>query len=241
MQIIISKTWKVDGELADVAHMTLEDPDGDFGVRRLDTLEIVQVAGTELDRISLGTYELEFEEPSASVQLVYEVHVKVVTTAGASYYFQTFLVGGTNLSAEIPTVGSEPVYCENMDLVQRFGAELLNQYANMTGSDTLAQLDGRKLWARYQASRDVDDALRGGQYDVPLAGPPYNTTIVDIAAYLSLIRLYELKGTLDWSVETGKPQHRYHFQREMANRRLKMIRSGTLVNCTAVQDVTRRA
>ena len=131
-----------------------------------------------------------------------------------------------NTSTLVVEVGSLPIYCEEVDVIQRFGSELLDQYANMTGQDTNEQLVARRIWARYQASRDVDDELRGGQYAIPFVGPPYDATIVDITAYLALIRLYELKGTMDWNPDSGKPQHRYHFQRDQAIKKLRGIRMG---------------
>jgi phage gp36-like protein len=119
-----------------------------------------------------------------------------------------------------------PVYCDDSDLDARFGKDIVDQYARIDKSTEDADVLERRLWARYQASRDVDDALRGGHYEVPFTVD--DPTVRDITAYLALVRLYELKGTMDWSPDSGKPQHRYHFQRKDAQDKLRRIRSGTL-------------
>lgn len=119
------------------------------------------------------------------------------------------------------------VYCTDADLDNRFGADIIDQYARVSKTDDAAALLARRLWAREQASRDLDDELRGGQYEVPFTGPAYDPTVVDCTAYLALIRLYELKGTLDFNPESGKPQHRYHWQRERVYNKLRRIRAGS--------------
>lgn len=118
------------------------------------------------------------------------------------------------------------IYCTDADLNNRFGADIIDQYARMSKTDDAAALLARRAWAREQASRDLDDELRGGQYEVPFTGT-IDATIVDCTAYLALLRLYELKGTLDFNPESGRPQHRYHWQRERVLNKLKRIRAGS--------------
>ena len=137
----------------------------------------------------------------------------------------------------LPAIGNLPIYCEEADMIQRFGDELLSQYSSMTGSDTNEQVSARRLWGRYQGSRDIDLALRGGQYTVPFTAP-FDSEVIDICAYLSLIRLYELKGTMDWNPDSGKPQHRYHFQRTEAAKKLNAIRTGRLKLAISVKYKT---
>lgn len=227
MNLSNTVSWVVSGSNADPVSVIAKDVTGTWGVKRLDTNAVVVPSGTAYSRDGVGVYSLEVDSASWDVGYQFDTQVTYLL-AGTNVTVQLPSVVKTAQGIEIPALGSDPSYCVDGDLAQRFGDDIVNSYARMCGEEPWSLVVSRRAWARYMASRDVDDALRGGQYQIPFVGPPFDSTIVDITAYLALIRLYELKGTIDWSVETGKPQHRYHFQKSFNEERLRKIRSGLI-------------
>jgi len=91
MDILIRKTWTVDGVLTDVVSMVLADPGGTFGVKRNDTNATVVDADTAMTRTSAGTYEHTF---TGAFGVAYTAYLKVVY-AGATYYFERDIPAST--------------------------------------------------------------------------------------------------------------------------------------------------
>lgn len=104
----------------------------------------------------------------------------------------------------------------------------------MDANDDQNEIAARIDLACSQVSNEIDDILRGGPYTVPF-GSPYPAAIIDIAAYMAGVRLYEPKGTDDTNAVSGKPQHRLHLQYERAMARLNAIKIGQIeLNVTRV-------
>lgn len=118
-------------------------------------------------------------------------------------------------------------YSTNADIEARYGVDNVAKWADLNNNQSAAEIDARKSWARTQAQADIDDALRGGPYAVPFAAP-YPAAIVDLEATLAGVLLYESRGVQDFDPETGRPQHRLHYQRSRVEKKLKQIRAGAV-------------
>ncbi len=118
-------------------------------------------------------------------------------------------------------------YSIDADIEARYGVDNVAKWADLNNNLDAAEIAARKLWARTQAQSDIDDALRGGPYTVPFAAT-YPPAIVDLEATLAGVLLYESRGVQDFDPETGRPQHRLHYQRSRVEKKLKQIRSGAV-------------
>jgi len=76
------------------ATVTLSDPTGAYGVRRLDTLAVVVAAGTAMTDEGNGVWAKTFTEPATGLE--YEYYVKITETSpAANNYYINGRVSGT--------------------------------------------------------------------------------------------------------------------------------------------------
>lgn len=91
MPIAITRTWIVNGVPTDADSLpTLADPTGSFGIRRVDTREVVVATGAVTTRLSAGRYSYTFNEPAAG--LSYEAFMRIVYQ-GTAYTVEADVVG----------------------------------------------------------------------------------------------------------------------------------------------------
>lgn len=100
--LTIQRTWEVDGVMTDPTSVTLIDDTGTFGLKRIDTGEVLVAAGTAFTKIATGHYQYEATGLVAGV--TYLAATRVVYL-GRSIYFETTHVasdeGALVTSAEV--------------------------------------------------------------------------------------------------------------------------------------------
>lgn len=74
------------GIAIDPTSVRLEDPTDLWGVRRLDTLEVLVASGTALTEVSAGVWSYEFDSPARGVEFEYYLRVEEATPSNNVYY-----------------------------------------------------------------------------------------------------------------------------------------------------------
>ena len=127
-------------------------------------------------------------------------------------------------------------YSTRSDIEDVFGVDEVSKWADLDNDANATKITNRIARAIEVADEKVDAALRGGAIAVPVPGS--SVLITNIAAILAGVWLYDARGVVDFDPETGKAQHRLHFQRAGAMRKLKLIRTGDLDIGVAQVDLT---
>lgn len=99
------------------ASVTLADPDGVYGVRRLDTYQTVVASGTAMATSGLNVYYKEFDEPQEGLN--YEYYVRVVESAPFNnIFYVNGQIAGSRAAITPHTLG----WCRKMlvDISGRF-------------------------------------------------------------------------------------------------------------------------
>ena len=65
--------------LTDADSVVLEDANDKYGIRRADNLDYVVNSGLAMTRVSVGTYEYEFNDPAYDLQYEYSIKVEYPT------------------------------------------------------------------------------------------------------------------------------------------------------------------
>lgn len=127
-------------------------------------------------------------------------------------------------------------YCVRSDIEDRFGVANVTTWADLDNDGNASKITARIARAIVVAEDQVNAWLRGGAYAIPFSGAP--TMIEDICAVLAGVWLYDARGVAEYDMETGKAQHRLHFQRDTAMKKLVEIRTGDLDIDVAMVDTT---
>jgi len=117
-------------------------------------------------------------------------------------------------------------YCTQADIEDLFGAVNVAKWADLDNDIDATKIAARVARGITVASAQVDDRLRGGPYALPITGSP--TTLVNLAAMLAGVWLYESRGVQDYSPDGGYPVHRLRWFSEQADKTIKELRAGTL-------------
>ena len=124
-------------------------------------------------------------------------------------------------------------YCLEADVQLIFGDAHVDDWAKMDPADSAPDITARILRACVVASAWIDDVLRSTSIATPAVDAEGNvpTTIVDLAARLAGLWLYEANGA-DEQGRGGEPYHRMSFMRTDVQARLEAIRTGVIkVDC----------
>ena len=116
-------------------------------------------------------------------------------------------------------------YAIRTDVEAVFGVENAEKWADLENDQVAADITARIAAALAFAEDEIDNRLRGGPYVVPLT-TPVERIIVDVAAKLAGVWLYESRGVADFDPETGRPQHKLHWHKKDASRKLDDLLSG---------------
>jgi len=119
-------------------------------------------------------------------------------------------------------------YCTAQDIYDVFLQTEVDSWVDPSGVLSSEQRAARLERAIAYATAEIDDALRGGPYVLPLTGTSTGSmvTITNIAATLAGVWLYEARGVVDFNPDTGAPNHRLTWKRTEARNVLRDIRSG---------------
>lgn len=121
-------------------------------------------------------------------------------------------------------------YLVRADIESKFGKKNVTVWADLDNDQVEGDIAARIVIAIAFADEAVDNALRRGRYTLPvvdvLGAVP--KVIVDIAASIAGVWLYESRGVQDFDPDTGKPQHRLHWQKVDARKTLTQLRMGQI-------------
>lgn len=124
-------------------------------------------------------------------------------------------------------------YITRTDIEAVFDEANISQWADLGNSGVTTTIDARIAKAILYAESRIDAFLRGGPYQIPVAKAdgtiPYE--IVDIAAKLAAVWLYELRGNQDATEDGG--DHRLAKHKKDAEQMLTAIK-GCAVRLDAV-------
>jgi len=95
---------RINGELVDLDSLHLADESGDFGVRRVDNLDVVVPFNTVVPRVALGIYTYVFTDPEPD--LSYDYTLKMVYNGTTFYYNRMQSSSDINNLILIPSTGS---------------------------------------------------------------------------------------------------------------------------------------
>ena len=121
-------------------------------------------------------------------------------------------------------------YCEKSNIVDCFGNTNVTQWADIDNDGSAVTIAARIARAIDVASDDIDDALRSGPYSIPITTPTGTTptVIVDIAAKLAGVWLYQSRGAEDTTQGPGQPLHMLSSVKGEAHLALANIRTGKI-------------
>jgi phage gp36-like protein len=161
---------------------------------------------------------------------VYRVEVKITPTASSNKIMLVWIIEVLNTysgSAGVsdPEAYSGIGYCTRMDMESMFGRDNISKWADMENTEDPQLGFTRVSRSIVVATAEIDDSLRKGPYVLPFAVPP--TTIVNLAAALAGVWLYESRGIEDFDDATGRPIHRLSAHKDMALRILSDLRANT--------------
>lgn len=125
-------------------------------------------------------------------------------------------------------------YIAQSNIEDVFGSVNVSKWADLDNDADAAKIAARIAKAIAWAENEIDDRLRGGPYILPIVkGTSPSMTvplaIIDTAANLAGVWLYENRGVQDFDQETGMAHHRLEWNRARAERTLKEILAGVRV------------
>jgi hypothetical protein len=196
---------------------TLSNPHATYGVKRLDTNETVVAAAEAFDEDG-GLYSVEFNEPVAD--LTYRYYIKAIVDEVTYYLPRTTAM----IRSAALAIGR---YTNSHNVEQQYGIDNVHKWCAIDDTDEAVDY-GRRMYAAIAAAEsEMDDSLRSSAYTIPFTAP-IPAVVTEIATALAGVRMYEARGVTDFDPESGQPQHRLHFQKKEAWKRLAMIKAGQL-------------
>lgn len=135
----LNLTVSTNGLLSDLSSLpVLQDEGGTFGLRRIDTGEVIEASGSAFTRLALGTYQYVVTDPGPSI--TYEYVLKYVVD-GTTYYStrQAVSTNTVNNVLSIPTGSSH--YSSEAEVLR-----LLGEYAVDAMTEDWEQADASPIW-----------------------------------------------------------------------------------------------
>lgn len=120
-------------------------------------------------------------------------------------------------------------YCARADIENVFGITNAETWADLDNDGDAGKITARIASACAWATREINDRLRASIYVTPLVedeGGALPETVVDLAANLAGVWLYEHRGVKDYNPDTGASVHRLQYQKDAANRVIRMVLAG---------------
>ncbi len=122
-----------------------------------------------------------------------------------------------------------------------FGVANVAKWADLDNDEDEAKIAARVAAAIAVADEEMNDVLRTGPYAVPLTavggGALTSPSVVNMAAVLAGVQLYESRGVDDYDPEAGKYAHRLKFLKDEVTRKLREIMKGLRrVACERSED-----
>ncbi len=119
-------------------------------------------------------------------------------------------------------------YCNSSDIGQVFGNTNRDKWADLDDDANAVNMAARIAVAVLVADDEIDDSARCQHYRLPLANAAGSTprTIINLAATIAGLWLYEARGSNDFHPQTGVPSHRLAWKSLWVRRTLRDIRTG---------------
>ncbi len=119
-------------------------------------------------------------------------------------------------------------YASEAEIKQIFGSTNVDKWSDLDDDANASNMAARIAVAVLVADDQIDDAARGMPYRIPLANAAGSTprTIINLAATIAGLWLYEARGTNDYHPQTGVPSHRLAWKALEVRRTLRDIRTG---------------
>lgn len=119
-------------------------------------------------------------------------------------------------------------YSTEADIKQVFGTTNVDKWADLDDDANASNVAARIAVAVLVADDEIDDAARCMPYRLPLANAAGSTprTIINLAATIAGLWLYEARGSQDFHPQTGVPSHRLAWKSLWVRRTLRDIRTG---------------
>jgi len=119
-------------------------------------------------------------------------------------------------------------YCVKTDIYDVYGETNTKKWADLDNDEDSAKIDARIAKAIAWADNEIDSRLRKSLYSLPLQDEDGDTPpdILNTAALLAGVWLYENRGVNDFDPDTGAAVHRLAYQRDRAIRTIREILAG---------------
>ena len=195
----------------------LSSPNGAYGVARQDTAEVIVADGTAMTLVGSTLYRYFFDDPE---HLVYRYYIEAVVD-GVTYH----LPRTTALVSSAALVFGR--YTDSTKIEAQFGVENVHKWLGIDDTDEAVDYALRMYALIAAAESQIDDLLRRSTLTVPFT-TTIPSVVSDVATALAGVRMYESRGVTDFNPETGVPQHRLHYQKKEAEKKLAIMCTGQL-------------
>lgn len=120
------------------------------------------------------------------------------------------------------------MYCTKDDVIDVYGAVNVSAWADIDNDKNSAKIDARIDRAIQWACDEIDSFLLNSIYQTPVssADDTVPADIRNLAATLAGVWLYESRGVVDFSPETGQVVHKLQWQRRRVYDTLRSILAG---------------
>ena len=132
-------------------------------------------------------------------------------------------------------------YIDSADIYAVFGESNVGKWADLDNDADSVKIAARVNNAILWAENEINSRLRNSAYVLPLANADDEVPaeIVDVAANLAGVWLYENRGVQDYNPDTGQVVHRLRWNRDRAEKTLREILAGVRVVDAVQYTVTR--
>jgi len=165
--------------------------------------------------------------PSAGGRKFYQVEVAITPATSSNKIMLVWIISVLNTHSGSsgvtdPDAYSGIGYCNRNDIELMFGRANVAQWSDLENTAD-SQLGFTRVSRAIEVAQEtIDNSLRDGRYVIPFGSPPI--AIVNIAATLAGVWLYESRGIEDFDEDTGAATHKLSGHKRMAMHTLSEIR-----------------
>lgn len=119
-------------------------------------------------------------------------------------------------------------YSTRVDVEEIFGIKNVAQWADLDNDRNETDIASRITKGIAVSDAFINNRFRRTRYRIPVVCSTSPETLVDIAAKLAGVWLYENRGIRDVDPDSGNPKHALMWHKKEANRLLDQIISGAI-------------
>jgi hypothetical protein len=228
-------TFTVQSQLGDGTHINAT---GNVAYSVLDSESNVLLTGNmTLLQTETGLYSATIATSEANgfaVNSSYTINISATISGVAATKTYPFLCVSADFSDE------NTVYCVLADIQDVFGQSNINKWADLDNDGDSTKIIDRINRGIAWATEEINSKLRRSKYAIPLTDNDGEvpTIIVDIAANLAGVWMYENRGVQDFNPETGAKFHRLEYNRKRAFASISEILSGVKTLDAVIRTTT---